>query len=233
MLEWTSQVLASPTLSLTVLAAAFLLGVVGSVTSCCNVAVLGALVGYSASLNKEGDQRNIILGGVFFMIGTIIALAALGAVTGFVSQTIGSSMGMYWKLIAGIVMVFFGLASLNLVPFKMPSFGFLVETMPSGGAGAIVYGLAIGGGTTACSAGCNPVLPLALGIATLQGHTAWGACILATFALGYSLPLAAGLIGFGLGFDKMSSRAQKLTPATRIAAGGLLIGVGFYLLATA
>jgi len=43
---------------------------------------------------------------------------------------------------------------------------------------------------------------IALVLATLKGHTIWGAGILAMFSIGYSLPMVVGLVSLGLGFGK-------------------------------
>ena len=64
----------------------------------------------------------------------------------------------------------------------------------------------------------------------LQGHALWGMFLMAAFALGFSLPLAAILLG--VSFGKASIKAQKVEAAIRIVAGVLLVGVGLYLLAT-
>lgn len=230
MQDWILQVLENPTLDATVLVAAFLLGMVGAVGSCCGLPMLAAIAGYSGTESSGRDNRSIWLSGGFFMIGTIVALAGLGAITGFVSQTIGSAMGVYWKLFAGLVMILFGLVSLDLLPFALPSFGSGVSLHSGGPTRAIVYGLALGGGTTACSVGCNPVLPVVLGVVTLQGQPWWGAVILGAFAVGYSLPLSAGLVGLGFGVGKLTSVLQRFAPAIKYGGGVLLIGVGFYLL---
>ncbi len=47
MLEWSATILQSSTYSAMVFPAALMLGIVGSVTSCCNLPVLGAIAGYS------------------------------------------------------------------------------------------------------------------------------------------------------------------------------------------
>ena len=220
--------------SLAVIPAAFFLGLFGAVSSCCNIAVLGAIAGFSGVISEDSKKRNVLFGGLCFMFGTIVALAVLGAVTGFVSQVAGAALGVYWKFFAGLIMVLFGLAVLDFLPFNLPKLGIAGRTMPRklSGAGAMIYGFAIGGTTTACSVGCNPALLVALGTVTLQGHTLWGAAILATFAVGYSLPFTGALIGLGLGFGKLTSRTQKITPIINTVAGGVLIAVGFYLLAT-
>lgn len=63
----------------------------------------------------------------------------------------------------------------------------------------------------------------------LQGHSLWGMVLMAFFALGFSLPLAAILLG--VSFGKSSIKAQKAEAAIRSVAGVLLVCAGFYLLA--
>lgn len=232
MQEWISQTLESPTFSVMLLPAALLLGLVGAVTSCCSWAVVGAVVGYSGSQSEKLDRRHVLLLGLFFMLGTTVALAILGAVTGLISQTAGSYLGRYWKLFAGLIVILFGLACLNLLPVRLPKVGPRVSNMPKGNAPAMLYGFAIGGGTTACSACCNPALFAALGVAALQGRTAWGAAVMAAFAVGYSLPMAGAVVGLGLGLGKLASVTRKFAPAIKIMAGTILVATGFYLLTT-
>ncbi len=229
MQEWINHILGSPQLTLAALPAAFLLGFLGAVSSCCNFAAVGAIAGYSATCDN-GGRRATLLAGLFFMFGTIIALAVLGAVAGFVSQVAGSALGRYWKIFAGVIAIFFGLAALNLVPFKLPGLSSRRKTQPKGLLGAAVFGLVVGGFATACTACYSPLLAGPLGMTVLQGQTLWGAAILGAFALGFSLPLAGILLGLSLG--KSAIKAKKAGAVARIAGGVLLIGVGFYLLAT-
>ncbi len=69
-----------------------------------------------------------------------------------------------------------------------------------------------------------------LGVAVLQGYTIWTLAILVTYAIGFSLPLAA--IMLGVSFGKSVARAKTTVAAIRIVAGVVLIAVGFYFLAT-
>jgi cytochrome c biogenesis protein CcdA len=130
-------------------------------------------------------------------------------------------------------MVLFGLVSLDFLHLPMPRFGVGDRAGRNGVAGALAYGLALGGGTTACSFSCNPLLPMAMGAAVLKGTTILGAAMLGTFAIGYSLPLAAGLVGIGLGVGRLGRWMQRSMSAVRIGGGVVLIVVGFYLLAGA
>lgn len=233
MFEWSAAMLRSSTSPVAVLPAAFLLGLIGSVTSCCNLKVLAAIAGYSGVVGSDSDRRAFLVSALFFMIGTVGAFAALGAVSGFVGQVAGASLGLYWKLFAGGILVLFGLAVLGVLPFDLTRLGFTGKARQVGSSGATIFGLAVGGGAAACSLCCSPVLPIALAVTTLQGHTVWGAVILTVFSVGYSLPIVGVLVGMGLGVRRLSSAVQKFNPIIQHLAGVLLVVVGFYLLATA
>ena len=187
-------------------------GCLGALNPCCTAPVLGAVAGYSGSLAHRGGRRAIVLAGLCFMLGTFLALAIVGAATGFVSQLAGSSLGSYWKMFAGFVLVFFGLACLKLVPMNMPKLSSQKKTEPAGLIEAIVFGLLVGGSTTLCSAACNPTLAVTLGVATLQGQTLRGAAVLSVYGIGYSVPLAAAIIGLGLGVGKLTSLGHTSGP---------------------
>jgi cytochrome c biogenesis protein CcdA len=240
-----------------VLPAAFLLGLLGAVGSCCTLPVLGAAAGYAGTIGGRPNRRRLLLVGVSLMIGTALSLAVVGAVTGFVGQVAGATLGRYWRFVGGLVMVLFGLSTLRLLNVRIPKIEIgrrvwgggvapaggpapQVGAPPRGGAaptggaaGAVVYGLAVGGATTACSVCCNPVLPVAMGAVALKGAPVLGAAMLAVFALGYSLPLAAGMVGLGYGLGRLGVVARRIMPAVQVGFGLLLIGVGFYLLAQA
>lgn len=230
MQEWINQSLESPTFSLAVLIAAFLLGLVSSVASaCCTLPVLGAVVGYSGT-RKAQSSRTMLIAALSFMVGTIIAIIILGSVAGFIGQVAQSTMGKYWKIFAGMVAIFFGLAALKLLPFKLPTKTIESKVQPRGLFTASVFGLVVGGGIGLCSLPCNPGIFVVLGVVVLQGYSLWAVTLLIAYAIGFSLPLAALMLG--VSFGKMALRAKKVETAIRITAGVLLIGAGFYFLGT-
>ena len=231
--EWIRQMLSADRLGVLSLPAAFLLGILGALSSCCTLPVIGAVAGYAGTLGERLGRRRLILVGLFFTIGMILSLAGLGIVTGLLGQAAGASAGKYWRLVAGMVLVVFGLANLRLLRFKTPRSDPDRRALGSSAGGAMVYGLAVGGAAAACSVCCNPLLPMAVGAAVLKGAPVMGAALLAVFGLGYSLPLAAGLVGIGFGLTRLGNAAQRVMPAMRVGVGVLLIVVGFYLLATA
>jgi len=229
--QWIQSLLSADQLGLMIFPAVFFLGALGAVTSCCTLPVIGAVAGYAVSLDPQNRRRELLLVGLFFMIGTILSLAILGALAGFVSQMAGTTLGKYWRVAAGLIMVLFGLISLGLAPLQIPRINLSTKSISRGPTGAILYGLAVGGASTACSVGCcNPLLGVVVGAAILKGAAITGAILFAVFALGYSLPLAAGLVGIGFGFSRLGNTASRLMPAVRIGAGTLLIALGFYML---
>jgi cytochrome c biogenesis protein CcdA len=230
--EWIRQTLSVPHLGMAAVPAVFVLGLLASTTSCCSLPVLGAVAGYAGTLDTGTGRRKLFVVGVFFMLGTVLSLAALGALGGFLGHIAGSTPGRYGKLAAGLLLVLFGLAGLGLAPLRMPKVAAREGTPRHGTIGAAVYGMAVGVLGTGCSTGCNPVLAMVLAATAVKGATLLGAGVFAVFALGYSLPLAAGLVGIGLGLDRLRTTAQRLLPAVHAVAGVLLVGTGFYLLAT-
>ena len=96
--------------------------------------------------------------------------------------------------------------------------------------GAALFGLILGGAVSVFSLGCNPGIFIILGVAVLQGYTLWMFGVLTAYAIGFSLPLAALMLG--VSFGKSAIRAKRAEVAIRITAGTMLIGVGFYFLNT-
>ena len=230
MLEWTSNTFNSVGLSPVAIPLGFLLGLVSSVASaCCTLPVLGAVVGYSGT-RQQLDRRTNLLTGLFFMLGSTLAILVLGGVAGFVGQVAQSSLGKYWKIFAGLMAIVFGLATLNLLPFKMPQRKTGTGRRSKGLLGAALFGLIMGGAVSVCSLACNPGIFIILGVAVLQGYTVWMLGILMAFAVGFSLPLA--VLVLGVSFGKAAIKARKVELAIRIGAGIVLVGVGFYFLST-
>ena len=211
---------------------ALLLGLVSAVASaCCTLPAMGMLVAYSGT-REDANRRTAFASAVWFLIGTTLALIVLGFVAGFVGQTAQAFLGRYWKVFAGAVAVLLGLATLKLLPFRLPQRA-AKDGSPSASdakMGAALGGLFLGGGVAACSLPCNPGIFIVLGASVLLGRIVWGMVLMAAFAVGFSLPLSAIL--FGVSFGKASLKAQKADAAIRAVAGVLLVGAGLYLLAS-
>jgi len=229
--DWARTTLGQVGTSPVTLPFAFLLGLASAVaSSCCALPVLGAVVGY-AGMQENIDKRSNLLAAFFFMIGTIISLLILGSVAGLVGQVAQSVLGGYWKIFAGIVAIFIGLGAMNLLPFKIPgSEGRLLQTRKRGLLEAAIVGFVMGGAISVCSLGCNPGILIIMGVAVLQKYTLWMYSLLSAYAIGFSLPLAALMLGISL--SRSAVRFKEADRVIRFVAGAVFIAVGFYFLGT-
>ena len=209
---------------------ALALGVLSAVLSaCCTLPTLGILISYSGAQSTE-NKTQAVKRVLFFILGTIVFLMIIGGVAGFIGQVAQNSIGTYWKIFAGIVLIFFGLATLQFLPFKL-SFGrFDSIKKRIGSSGAIITGIVLGGVVAVSNLCCNPVIFVVVSIAVLQGHFFQAVLLLAMFAIGFSLPLGAILLGVSLSkVYFMKAGAEKII---RWIAGGIMLVVGFYFLIT-
>jgi cytochrome c biogenesis protein CcdA len=209
---------------------ALILGVASAAASaCCTLPAMGILVGYSGS-RIEANRKDIFKTTLLFTLGTVLSLMIIGGIAGFVGQVAQNTLGRYWKVFAGVTAVIFGLATLKLLPFKL-SFGNYGKAIHSSGKiGTVLAGLIMGGIVAVCSCPCNPGIFIVLGAAVLQGRVIWAILLLAMFAIGFSLPLGAILLGVSLG--KTSLVARNADAAIRWISGIVLLVAGFYFLIT-
>lgn len=230
MLEYCATTLQNAAAQPAGLLFALLLGTVSAATSaCCTLPALGILIGYSGA-REEQSRRTAIGTVVFFTAGTILSLMIIGGIAGFVGQAAQMSLGNYWKIFAGVIAIVFGLATLKLLPFELPTLNMGNPKDRSTKLGSAAAGLLMGGGVAACSLPCNPGIFIVLGAAVLQGQVVWATLLLAMFAIGFSLPLGAVLLGVSLGRAALLSKSADTV--IRWVSGCMLLVAGFYLLAT-
>lgn len=209
---------------------ALVLGVLSAATAaCCALPALGVMVGYSGTQENE-SKKQAFQKALFFTLGAIISLMIIGGVAGFVGQTANANLGKYWTIFAGIVLIFFGLATLKLLPFKL-SFGKLDGIKKQlGTSSAIITGLVLGGLVVTTSLCCNPAIFVVIGVAVLQQQIFQAVILLFMFAIGFSLPL--GAILFGISVSKALFLPKGANKIVSWVAGGLLLVVGFYFIIT-
>ena len=211
---------------------AFLLGLLSAIISaCCTLPVLSIVVGYAGTRSDRGMRAKLLSAGVF-VLGAALALVILGGVAAGIGQVAQSTLGRYWKLFAGILAIFLGLGALSLLPFNPFGSGrkMGMDSSKSGWLGCLAFGLVGGGAVSVCSLACNPGIFIILGAAMLQGFTLWIAGILIAYALGFSLPLGALMLG--VSFATAAVKFKGMESVVRRVAGVVLIGVGFYFLWT-
>lgn len=207
---------------------AFLLGAVSAVAStCCTLPALGLVAGYSGT-KTETTSKDLVKSVLLFMFGTIISLMIIGAVSGFVGQVAQNTLGKYWKVFAGVISVILGLATLKLLPFNI-SFGkFDLNKFEASKFGAVITGFILGGIVAVSSLPCNPGIFIVMGAAILQGAVVWAMLLLGSYAVGFSLPLGALILGISLGGLTLASKGMD--KLLRWFAGAVLVIIGFYFL---
>ncbi|MFH0895590.1 MAG: cytochrome c biogenesis protein CcdA [Bacteroidota bacterium] len=230
--SWIQDVLQSDQANISILIAVFLLGILSVFSCACNYSIIGIVAGYTGTIGSTGKTKTIFKTGFFFLIGMVISMTAVGAIIGFASESIAGNMGTYWKIAAGLISIFFGLFSMNLLPFKLPGFTIKPEKQKEGFFSSLIFGLTIGGLSLAFSTCCSPIFPIVLATSFVKGSMLWGALLMFAFALGYSLTFAAIMVGVGLGIGKTSKATKRLGTIIQYAGGILMIAIGFYLLIT-
>lgn len=233
---WLSQVLKGSEFGWAVLGAAFLFGLSSAATtaSCGGLPAMLVIVGYTGA-SKENSRRQLYMAVASFLISSIVVLGILGALSSQIGNTIlskGGAIGFYGRKVLGLVAAFIGLTALDLTPFRLPTFKVATNKLPSGALGAMLVGVSVGLANAGCATACSPLqLPIVMGFAALRGRVLEGTIVLILFALGFTLPLVAVMLGLGLG--KSTKFMEKMDKPLRIVSGLFLIGLGFwFLLAT-
>ena len=230
---WVQNILKGETFGFMVLLAAFLFGLSSAATTaaCGGLPAMLVILGYTGS-SKTGGRRQLLIAATAFTISSIVALAALGAVMSFMGGSIMEAtgrLGFYVKKVLGFAAIFVGLSALDWLPMRLPNFKVATDKLPPGALGATLLGLTVGLATAGCAAACSPLqLPIVLGLAALRGKVLEGIIILVIFALGFTAPLVAVMLGLGMG--KATTFMEKMDKPLRFVSGALLIGAGFWLL---
>lgn len=229
---WINNILNSETAGITVLIAVFLMGLISVFTCGCNYSIIGVVAGYSGTMGSAGRTKGVIRNGIFFLAGLVLSMSLIGGIIGYASELISISFGNYWKIAAGLVSIFFGLFSMDLLPFKMPVISVKQKNNKGNIITAILFGLTIGGLTLACSSCCNPVFPIIVAVSFVKGSTLWGVLMLFAYSLGYGITFTLILIGIGFGFGKASKSFERFGKVMKYAGGIAMIILGFYFLLT-
>jgi len=232
MSEWINSVINADQTGIIALAAVFLLGIVSVFTCACNFAIIGTVAGYTGTLGATGKSKTVIASSLFFLIGSVVAMSALGCIIGFAGEFISASMGNYWKIAAGVILILFGVYTLDILPFKISGVSFKLQNKKSGIAGGILFGFIVGSVTPLATICCNPIFPIVAAASLVKGSTLWGFFLMFTYAFGFGATLAAAMLGIGLGIGKLSKLLSRFAVIIKYAGGITLIVLGFYFLLT-
>ena len=207
------------------------LGAASAIASaCCTLPAMAVLIGYSGA-QAHGDRAKAIRSALYFTLGVVLALIVIGGVAGFVGRMSQAVLGSSWKVVAGIIAVALGLATLDLLPVKLGT-GKLSGIGPRvAQLGPALAGLALGGIVAVSSLPCNPGIFIVIGAAVLQGRVIWAMLLLGAFAIGFSLPLGAVMLGISL--SRVTFAAKGMDRAIRWVCGSVLVAAGLYFVITA
>ncbi len=141
---------------------------------------------------KEGPklfnktQIPVIFNALLFVTGFSLVFVALGASATWIGSFFGSNLGMLTQ-ISGIIIIFFGLIKLNLIPihllFKDMRFHF--NPGKKGAFFSLVLGMAFAFGWTPCT---GPILGAILTYAGTADQAGSGIRLLMIYSLGLGIP---------------------------------------------
>jgi cytochrome c biogenesis protein CcdA len=230
--NWIKSLMDSGQPGVLTLFAVFFLGMTAVFTCVCNYALFAVVAGYSGSLSGEEKSKTALPGGLAFLAGAVLSMAFMGALFGYAGRLMGEASGSWWKITTGIICVVFGLWSMDFLPFKIPSLKIGKGKPKPGILPAILFGLTVGGISTAFNSCCNPVFPVILAASFIKGSMVWGFLMLTVFALGYAMPLALGFTGIRWGLGMLSTTLGKFSKVIPYVGGAILLIMGFYFLLT-
>jgi cytochrome c biogenesis protein CcdA len=171
---------------------------------------------------QDLSRKRLLAVPFFIMLGSIVILVILGLVASFAGLTIQKSLGKYWSYFIGVVCILVGLFVLGAI--KVPTSIRIPKIKQKGFIGSFLFGLCIGGVMGLGSSCCFPALPIVLTYAAIQGRPIHGALIMASFAIGQSIPLFA----IGLFSNVLGKFSGRWSVHVRRIAGALLLCSGIY-----
>jgi cytochrome c-type biogenesis protein len=170
-----------------------------------------------------GAWRRVVLASVCFVLGFTTVFVILGAGASVFGQWLQTYKAQL-AVVAGIVIILFGLHFLGLLRYRDARLRANVERASL--AGAYVMGLAFAFGWTPC---IGPVLATVLTLAASEASLGAGVRLLLVYSLGLGIPfvLAAVAIGPFLGFVQ---RFRHHLRRVEMAMGAVLVLTGVLML---
>ena len=214
---------------------AFLAGIISFLSPC----VLPLVPGYISMLSGESMEQLKVTGGselagrifrnsIAFVIGFSVVFVALGASATAVGTLLLAKKRIF-EIVAGVIIVIFGLHLTGLVKIPLLYRGARVDTgAPRRGVtGAGLLGFAFAFGWTPC---IGPILASILLLAANRQTVFQGVFLLAIYSAGLALPFLITSLGLTQ-FLKFYGRFRKHLHAVEVASGVLLIALGVLMVA--
>ncbi|MCC6442140.1 MAG: sulfite exporter TauE/SafE family protein [Armatimonadetes bacterium] len=189
----------------------------------CNLPMIPVVVGYVGGYSATSRAKTV-LASLMFVLGSGIAFGILGAALVGLSGVLRHFLGKAWYVTLGVACVVIGLALLEVIPLKIPSFQ--AATPSTGGLlGALLIGVVLSMATASC---CFAPMGAIAAYASLQGKIVHGTLSMFSFGIGKGIPLFA--VGMFTGALRSMAKAATWAYYIQKASGVLMILAGFYLL---
>ena len=214
----------------TTLSIAFLAGLISFLSPC----VLPLIPGYisyisGTSFSKLGGKNKslVIIKTIFFSLGFSSVFISLGLTASFIGNFFLTNSEIF-KIIAGIVIIFFSLQMLGIINFKFMNKDIRIFTNQYSNSLAFPFlvGAAFGFGWTPC---IGPILGSILTLAAIEGNINKSILLLSFYSLGLAIPfiISGILIGKFLFFAK---NMRKYIPVVKNTGGIILLLTGIAIL---
>ncbi|MHB0857858.1 MAG: cytochrome c biogenesis CcdA family protein [Anaerolineae bacterium] len=202
----------------------FAAGIVTSIGPC-NIAVIPLVIAYVGGQKHVGRGRGLALS-TLFALGQAITLALLGVAASLVGGMLGGNTRLWYYVVAAVCVVM-GMQWLGILSLPLPEFGAgsRDKVRQKGLLGALLLGLVSG----LISSGCaTPGLAAILTLVMAKGAIVYGASLLLVYGLGRGVPIV--LLGTFAGLIGIVPRLARWTARLQQVSGGLMVGIGMYLL---
>src|SRR3989344_1232363 len=211
---------------------AFVAGLISFFSPCVVVIVpifLSNLAGVrSENINDTKLKQHIVYSTLVFVLGFVLVFTIFGIVSGLFAKAFVSYIG-YFNIIAGILIIFFGLVTLELIPLQVFQRTLKVNIRNEARynlSKSFLVGAAFAAGWTPC---VGPILAAILLLAGSSATAFSGGVYLIAYGFGLALPF----IFFALFISQISGWLKKITPYLKYfnyVAGGFLILLGVLLI---
>ncbi len=203
---------------------AFLGGLVASLNPCCLALYPAVSATCCATAAATRRSKLVVSHAAAFVVGTATATTVLGVVAAAAGHAV-AILGRGGRFVLAFVPIALGLHLVGWLP--LPIRRRTAEGHTGGLLAAFIAGLTLSLVVGSCG---TPILVGVLSFAAHEGNLAFGGLLLLVYGLGNGLPLL--LLGTGAGaLTRRLGVGQAHVWAERIS-GGLLVGLGFYLLAS-
>ncbi|MEL6521722.1 MAG: cytochrome c biogenesis protein CcdA [Pseudomonadota bacterium] len=188
-------------------------------------------VSVSDMQESETERRKVVLTALFFVLGLSTVFLFLGFTASAFGQFFLQNQG-YFNLIAGILVMGFGLHFVGVVRFPFLEQEARIDAGDRGGSafGAYVLGLAFAFGWTPC---IGPQLGAILSLAASEADVSKGTMLLAVYAAGLGIPFLLvamyfpRLKGFMAWMKRHMDRIERVMGLLLWTVGLMMITGGF------